>query len=112
MNLKKVTLAALAGSALLAAAPAFADGNRGDRQFQRGDQFQHQSRGDRFQRRYYVNNHGPRHYYYGQRRVIVQQPMMVHRPVAVYHDANSHNVLRGLILGSIIGVAIASHAGR
>ncbi len=111
MNLKKVTLAALAGSALLAAAPAFADGNRGDRQFQRGDQFQHQSRADRFHRPYYVNNHGPRHYY-GQRRVIVQQPATVHRPVAVYQDSHSHNVLRGLILGSIIGVAIASHAGH
>ncbi|MDA1118068.1 MAG: hypothetical protein O2979_08670 [Proteobacteria bacterium] len=110
MNLKKVTLAALAGSALLAAAPAFADGNRGDRQFQRGDQFQHQSRGDRYRRPVYVNNHGFRHY--GQRRVIVQQPVVVQRPVAVYRDSRSHNVLRGLILGSIIGVAIASHAGR
>lgn len=111
MNLKKVTLAALAGAALLAAAPAFADGKRSDRQFGRGDQFQHQSRGDRHYRHArYVRDHGPRHY--GQRRVIVQQPVVVHRPVAVYRDSRSHNVLRGLILGSIIGVAIASHAGH
>ena len=111
MDLKKVTLAALAGIALLAAAPAFADGSRGDRQFGRGDQFQHQSRGDRpYRHAVYVDNQGPRHY--GQRRVIVQQPVVVHRPVAVYRDSHSHNVLRGLILGSIIGVAIASHAGR
>lgn len=110
MNLKKITLAALAGSALLAAAPAFADGNRGERQFGRGEQFQHQSRGGRHYRPVYAHNHGFRHY--RQRRVIVQQPMVVHRPVAVYQDSHSHNVLRGLILGSIIGVAIASHAGR
>lgn len=117
MLMKKIALAALAGSALLATAPAIADGYRGDRQYQRGDQFQHPSRGERqfyrgerFQRHaVYVHNHGPRAY--GPHRVIVQQPVVVHRPVAVYRDSRSHNVLGGLILGTIIGVAIANHAG-
>ncbi len=124
MNMKKITLAALAGATLLAAAPAFADGYRGERhnyrgsQFQnhRGEQFQNQYRGDRFQRRaVIVNNHGPR--FYGYRRVVVQRPVFVERPVVVqrpaydYNGYPSHNVIGGLILGTVIGAAIANHAG-
>jgi hypothetical protein len=100
MLMKKVTLAALAGSALLAAAPAFADGYRGDRHYFRGDQFQH--------RMVYVNNHGPR--YYGQRPVFVHRPVVVQRPVVVYRERSSHDVLGGLIVGAVLGAIIANHA--
>ena len=95
MLLKKVTLAALAGSALLAAAPAFADHYRGDRHDFRGGHFQH--------RPVYVQDHGPR--YYGQRRVFV------HSPVVVYREHSSHDVLGGLIVGAVLGAVIANHAG-
>jgi hypothetical protein len=108
MLLKKVTLAALAGTVLLAAAPAFADQGRGDRHQFRGDR--HQFRGDHFQNRgSFVNNHAPR--YYGQHRFIVQRPYLVQRPAVVYRDHYGHQVLGGLILGTVIGAAIANHAG-
>ena len=81
MLLKKVTLAALAGTVLLAAAPAFADQGRGDRQHFRGNQFQgNHFRGNHFQ----------------------------HRPAYGYY-APRHDVLGGLILGTVIGAAIVNH---
>jgi hypothetical protein len=108
MLLKKVTLAALAGTALLAAAPAFADNSRGDRNNHRGGHVQNH-RGEHFQNRGgFVNNHAPR--YYGQHRFIVQRPYVVQRPV-VYGYPYGHQVLGGLILGTVIGAAIANHAG-
>ena len=97
---KKVTLAALAGSALLTAAPAFADHGWGDRHYYRGDHFQ--------RRVVVVHDRAP--YYYGQRRVFVRRQAVVHQPVVVYRQPSAHQVLGGLILGTVIGVAIANHA--
>lgn len=107
MNLKKLTLAALAGTSLLAAAPAFADNYRGDRHGYH--------RGHHFQKRVVVVQH--RAPYYAQRRVVVQRPVVVHRaavvhqPAVVYRQHSSHEVLGGLLLGAVIGAAIANHAG-
>lgn len=98
MLLKKVTLAALAGAVLLAAAPAFADQGRGDRQQFRGNHY----RGNHFQHRPVIV-HRPAYGHYWHRPVVVQ------RPVVVYRQPSSHNVLGGLILGTVIGAAIANH---
>ena len=95
MLLQRATLAALAGSALLAAAPAFADNYRGERHEFRGGYSLH--------RPVYAQDYGPR--YYGQR------PVFVHRPVVVYREHSSHDVLGGLILGAVLGAVIANHAG-
>jgi len=102
MLLKKVTLAALAGTALLAAAPVFADGYRGDR---------HEFRGGRFERAPVVV-HRPEYGYYGYRPVVVHRPVVVQRqPVVVYREHSSHDVLGGLIVGAVLGTVIATHAG-
>lgn len=109
MTFKKLTLAALAGTSLLAAAPAFADNYRGDRH--------DYHRGSHFQKRAVVVQH--RAPYYAQRRVVVQhrvpyyaqRQVVVQRPVVVYRQHSSHEVLGGLILGAVIGAAIANHAG-
>lgn len=95
MTFKKLTLAALAGTSLLAAAPAFADSYRGDRHdYYRGSHYQ--------KRVVVVQQRSP---YYAHRRVVVQ------RPVVVYRQVSPHEVLGGLILGAVIGAAIANHAG-
>jgi len=96
MLLKKVTLAALAGTVLLAAAPAFADGYRSDR---------HEFRGGHFERAPVVV-HRPAYGYYGYRPVVVQR-----QPVVVYREHSSHDVLGGLIVGAVLGAVIANHAG-
>jgi len=107
MTVKKLALAALAGASLLAAAPAFADHYRGDRH----DYY----RGNHYQKRVVVMQQ--RAPYYAHRRVVVQRPVVVHRaavvnrPVVVYRQHSSHEVLGGLILGAVIGAAIAGHAG-
>jgi hypothetical protein len=102
MLLKKVALAALAGTVLLAAAPAFADQGRGDRQHFRGNQFQgNHFRGNHFQHRPVIV-HRPAYGYYGHR------PVTVHRPAYGYY-APRHDVLGGLILGTVIGAAIVNH---
>jgi len=106
MTVKKLMLAALAGTALLATAPAFADNYRNGR---------HDYRGNHFQKRVVVVQQ--RVPYYAHRRVVVQRPVVVHRaavvnrPVVVYRQHSSHEVLGGLILGAVIGAAIANHAG-
>ncbi|MGH8723057.1 MAG: hypothetical protein ACREU4_13795, partial [Burkholderiales bacterium] len=101
---KTFALAALAGAALLAAAPAFADGYRHSHN----------------QRVVLVQQHAP---YYAQRRwggyrAYAHRPVVVHRPVlvrpapvVVYRQYPSHDVLGGLIVGAMIGAVIASHAG-
>lgn len=112
MLLKKVTLAALAGTVLLAAAPAFADQGRGDRQQFRGSQFQgnhfrgDQFRGERFRGSHFQRRpvvvHRPAYGFYGHRPVVVQRP-------AYGYYAPRHDVLGGLILGTVIGAAIVNH---
>lgn len=102
MLLKKVTLAALAGTVLLAAAPAFADQGRGDRQQFRGNHFQgNHFRGNHFQHRPVIV-HRPAYGFYGHR------PVVVHRPAYGYY-APRHDLLGGLILGTVIGAAIVNH---
>jgi len=112
MLLKKVTLAALAGTVLLAAAPAFADQGRRDHQQFRGNQFQgnhfrgDQFRGDRFRGSHFQRRpvvvHRPAYGHYGHR------PVVVHRPAYGYY-APRHDILGGLILGTVIGAAIVNH---
>jgi len=100
MLLKKVTLAALAASALLATAPAFADHGRDGRNGFRGGHFQHRAA--------HVLQHRPN--YYAQRPVFVHRPVAVQRPVVVVRDHRT-DVLGGLILGAVLGAVIANHAG-
>ena len=107
MLLKKVSLAALAGTVLLAAAPAFADQGRGDRQQFRGNHFQgNQFRGNHFRGKHFQHRpvivHRPAYGFYGHR------PVVVHRPAYGYY-APRHDVLGGLILGTVIGAAIVNH---
>ena len=107
MLLKKLTLAALAGTVLLAAAPAFADQGRGDRQQFRGNHFQdNHSRGNQFRGNHFQHRpvivHRPAYGFYGHR------PVVVHRP-AYGNYAPRHDVLGGLILGTLIGAAIVNH---
>ena len=104
--LKKTAAAAvLAATALLGATPALADGyNKGY-----------------WQRRVVVVDQQAPHYGYGYRRgherrpVVVhrhvQQPVVVQRPVVVYRERHSHDVLGGLIVGAVLGAVIASHGG-
>jgi len=101
MLLKKVTLAALAGTALLATAPAFADHGRDGRNDFRGGYFQHRAT--------HAVQHRPN--YYAQHPVFVHRPVVVQRPVVVYRQHSSHDVLGGLILGAVLGAVIANHAG-
>ena len=101
MTLRKLSLAALAGASLLAAAPAFADNYRGDRGFHRGGHAQN--------RVVVVHKRVP---YYAQRRVVVHRPVVVRQPpVVVYRQHSSHDVLGGLIVGAVLGAVIANHAG-
>lgn len=107
MLLKKVSLAALAGAVLLAAAPAFADQGRGDRQQFRGNHSQgNQFRGNHFRGNHFQHRpvivHRPAYGFYGHR------PVVVHRPAYGYY-APRHDVLGGLILGTVIGAAIVNH---
>lgn len=113
MNMKKITLATLAGTVLLATAPAYADNYRGDRHAQRGDRFQ--------SRVVVVQRHVPYHAQrravahrpvYVQPRTVVHRPVIVrHQPTVVYRTSSSHDVLGGLIVGAVLGAVIASHGG-
>ncbi len=119
MTMKKIFLAALTGTALLAAAPVFADNGRGGRQDFRGDHranhFQgdrgHQFRGDHFRGEHFrggyfqrqpVVAYRPAYGYYRHRPVIVDRP-------AYGYYAPRHDLLGGLILGTVIGAAIVNH---
>jgi hypothetical protein len=104
MNMKRITLATLASTALLATAPAFADGYRHSHN----------------KRVVVVQQHAP-HYAQRrwsarrpvlQRRVVVHRPVIVrHPPTVVYRTSSSHDVLGGLIVGAVLGAVIASHGG-
>jgi hypothetical protein len=100
---KKITLAALTGTALLAAAPAFADGYRDGRHFYRGDR--------QPQRVVVVRDRAPFYRLHHHRPAVVHRPVVVHQPAVIYREPSAHQVLGGLILGTVIGVAIANHAG-
>ncbi|MGH8706837.1 MAG: hypothetical protein ACREVD_02105 [Burkholderiales bacterium] len=92
---KTLALAVLACAALLGATPALADGYRHYHPHKRV---------------VVVKQHVPYYAHYAQRRVIVHRPVHV-RPVLVYRQRSSHDVLGGLIVGAMIGAVIASHAG-
>jgi hypothetical protein len=96
MTMKKIILAALTGTALLAAAPAFADNSRGGRHDFRSDH-----RGNHFQGRPVVVHRPAYGHGYGYR------PAIVHRPAYGYY-APRHDLLGSLILGTVIGAAIAN----
>jgi len=101
---KTFALAALTGAALIAAAPAFADGYRHGQN----------------QRVVVVQQHAPYHAqrsWRGDRRPAYR-PAVVYRPVTarpapvvVYRQRSSNDVLGGLIFGAVLGAVIASHAG-
>lgn len=114
----RIALAAVATASLLAAAPAFADGYRYSRPAERtviAHQHtpQHARGWERAQRPVYRHRpvvvHRP---VYERRPVVVHRPVVVQRaPVVVYRDHSHHDVLGGLIIGTVLGAVIASNAG-
>lgn len=108
----RIALAAVATASLLAAAPAFADGYRHGRPAERTvvvhQHTPYHARGwERHQRPVIV--HRP---VYERRPVVVHRPVVVQQPpVVVYRDHSHHDVLGGLIIGTVLGAVIASNAG-
>lgn len=108
----RIALAAVATASLLAAAPAFADGYRTSRPSERTvvvhQYAPYHARGwERAHRPVYV--HRP---VYERRPVVVHRPVVVQQPpVVVYRNHSSHDVLGGLIIGTVLGAVIASNAG-
>lgn len=95
----RIAVAAIAGATLLAAAPAYADSYK-------------RHHGHRSHDRVVVVHKPAPYYGYGQRRVVVQRPVVVQQqPVVVYRQAGSAEVLGGMIFGAVLGAVIASHAG-
>jgi len=101
---KTVALAALAGSVLLAATPAFADGYRQGYDRREVVVQQHVPH---YEQRRWIANRAPAY-----RPVVVERPVYVRpAPAVVYRQHSSNDVLGGLILGAVLGAVIASHAG-
>jgi uncharacterized membrane protein len=101
---KTFVLAALAGSTLMAAAPAFADDYRhaNDRRV-----VVEQRHAPHYAQRRWVGYRAP-----ARRPVIVQRPVVVRQaPAVVYRQHSSNDVLGGLIFGAVLGAVIASQAG-
>jgi len=108
----RIALAALATASLLAAAPAFADGDRYGRPAGRTVIVQqhapYQSRGWEQARRPVIVH---RPVVVERRPVIVHRPVVVQQPPVVVYRDHSHGVLGGLIIGTVLGAVIASNAG-
>lgn len=114
----RIALAAVAAASLAAAAPAFADGYRTHRPQERTVVVQKHTP---YQTRGWERSHRPvvaHRTVYERRPVVVKRPVVVHRPVVVqqppvvvYRSHSSHDVLGGLIIGTVLGAVIASHAG-
>lgn len=114
----RIALAAVATASLLAAAPAFADGYRHSRPYERTvvvhQHIPYHARGwERARGPVYV--HRP---VYEHRPVVVHRPVYERRPVVVqqapvvvYRNHSHHDVLGGLIIGTVLGAVIASNAG-
>ncbi|HEX7248752.1 MAG TPA: hypothetical protein VF262_00050 [Burkholderiales bacterium] len=108
----RTALAAIATASLLAAAPAFADGNRHSRPYERTvvvhQHTPYHARG--WERaRGPVYGHRPA---YVRRTVVVHRPVVVQQPPVVVYRSHSHSdVLGGLIIGTVLGAVIASNAG-
>lgn len=102
---KTVVLATLAGAALLAAAPASADGYR--HAYPQKRVLVVQQHAPYYAQRRWVGYRAPVY-----RRVVVQRPVVVRpAPVVVYRQHSSNDVLGGLIVGAVLGAVIASHGG-
>jgi hypothetical protein len=110
MKPTKLTIAAVLGVSLLAAAPAFADqGYRGQEHSYRGDDWRHDDR------RVVVVRERPRTI---ERRVVVVRPAPVYRPApvaygppvygGVYYGAPAFGALVGAVIGAYVGEQIAS----
>jgi hypothetical protein len=107
----RIALAAVATASLLAAAPAFADGYRHSRPSERTvvvhPHAPYHARGwERHQRPVVV--HRP---VYERRPVVVHRPVVVQQPPVVVYRSHGHDVLGGLIIGTVLGAVIASNAG-
>jgi hypothetical protein len=108
----RIALAAVAAASLAAAAPAFADGYRYSRPYERtAVAYEHAPYT-------YAHRRGVEYRpAYAHRPVVVQRPVVVHRPVVVqqppvvvYRDHSHNDVLGGLIIGTVLGAVIASNA--
>jgi hypothetical protein len=110
MKPTKLTLAAVLGASLLAAAPAFADrGYRGHDYGYRGDHRRHDDR------RVVVIHERPRTI---ERRVVLVRPAPVYRPApvvygppvygGVYYGAPVFGAVVGAVIGAYVGGQIAS----
>jgi hypothetical protein len=98
MNISKKLICILAaGTALGAAAPAFADSWHG----RDHDRY---SRYDRYDHRY--DHRGPR--FQGRDRVVVveRRPYIVERPMPYYEPAPQQNLSLGGLIGAAIGTVI------
>lgn len=102
MNLtKKLICILVAGTALGAAAPSFADSWHG-----RGRDHDRYSRYDRYDHRY---DRGPRFYRrdLDRRVVVVERPYVVERPMPMYYPpAPQQNLSLGGLIGGAIGTII------
>jgi len=108
----RIAIAAVATASLLAAAPAFADGYRHSRPNERTVVvYQHTP----YHARGWESARGPVYVHrpvYERRPVVVHRPVVVQQaPVVVYRDHSHHDVLGGLIIGTVLGAVIASNAG-
>ena len=113
----RIALAAVATASLLAAAPAFADGNRYGRPYERTVVVEQRAP---YYARGWEQAHRPAYVYrpayeyrpaYGYRPVVVHRPVIVQQPPVVVYRDHSHDVLGGLIIGTVLGAVIASNAG-
>ena len=108
----RIALAAVATASLLAAAPAFADGYRYSRPGERTVVVEQRAP---YHARGWEQAHRPVYVYrpvYERRPVVVHRPVVVQQPpVVVYRDHSHHDVLGGLIIGTVLGAVIASNAG-
>lgn len=87
---RQVIFTLVAGTALFAAAPAFADGWHGYYR-DHGRHLHH----ERFVHRHHVHDFEPR------RVVVVERPVVIERPVPVYEPASAPGI--GAVLGAVIG---------
>ncbi|MDH3319946.1 MAG: hypothetical protein OEO84_09700 [Betaproteobacteria bacterium] len=108
MMKKTFALAALAGAALISAAPAFADGYRhGNGHGQDRRVMAVQQPAPHYAQRRWIGYRAPAY-----RPVVVQRAVYVRpAPAVVYRQHGSNDVLGGLILGAMLGAVIANHAG-
>jgi hypothetical protein len=108
MNLtKKLICILVAGTALGAAAPSFADSWHGrGHDYDRYSRYERFDRHDRFDHRF--DYRGPRYYRrdLDRRVVVVERPYVVERAVPYYEPAPQQNLSLGGLIGGAIGTII------